>query len=500
MSAAAETAASFATMLTDACRRHAAKTAVISGDRHLGYAELESRMATVAAGLRAAGAQPGERIAVAVDERVDFLVATLAAISYGFVAVIVDSPSAEAQSFVMRDAAVRIAVADGFLRAEVPEVTVIATADAETGAGAVAAPVVPAEAEAIVLYTSGTAGLRKGVICTQANLAATTRYVTKFMAMDDSVIEYVASPINHAFGFGRCRFVLACGGTLVLDPKPFNPLRGLAILDKHACNSFAAASTAFAMLIEHMGAEFAKLAGRLHWMEIGSVPLRRDLIDRLCQAFPVARAVMNYGMTEAQRSTLIDFNQTPAGRGSVGRASPGCRVEIRTDDGAAEPGTIGTIWVAGPHVANGYLGHPAITAERFRDGWFQTDDLGRQDAAGFVEFIGRRDDLINFGGDKLSPVEIEHAIEPVLAGEVFSVCGISDPSGMYGEVPVLCIESETPETYAWSEIKQRFAKLAGAAELPRMAVVVARLPRTGNGKVQRGALREMMSIGHYTSI
>lgn len=461
------------------------------------YRDLEN-IARRIAGLNV---PPGKRIAIRVQRKDDFIAAALGVIRSGAIAVPIDRDEAKEQAALMDDCAPSVVLHDSSLNldpAAYQAIKFVSVAELQTTPERDPPSLAP-ESPCLLLYTSGTVGTRKGVVLTQANLAATVRYMTKFMGLNEDLVEYVGSPIDHAFGFGRCRAVLVSGGTLILDEQPFSPMRALALLTGEKCNSIAMAATGMAMLVEYFSKRLRLLGNQIRWVELGSVPMRAELMHRLVDLLPQGRVVMNYGMSEAQRSTMIDFRAEKAKLGTVGRASPGCNVRVRDEEGKSVTGQPGVIEVKGPHVAESYWGRESLWQERMSDGWFETDDYGSMDADGYITFIGRRDDMINIGGDKISPVEIEHRIGSYFRDTTFCVCAASDPDGLYGEVAVVCVEKGDNETdrsaINWKSLRRKISETVPPHLVPRRAVALASLPRTGNGKLQRRQLRQHIDAG-----
>lgn len=485
--------------LGTACAAQPERTAILSGDRRTTYAALDD-LARAIAGI---GIGAGERVAIRVGPKDLLVAALLGVIRSGAIAVPLDRDEPDQQRALVDDAGASLILHDDTL-SMAPGGTAARRVSDLADAPRADVPRIGADAACMMLYTSGTLGTRKGVLLSQANLAATVDYMTAFMGLDGSLVEYVGSPVDHAFGFGRCRAVICNGGTLVLDDGAFSPIRALSLIEREGCNSVAMAATGMSMLVEHFPKQLARLGDRIRWVELGSVPMRTELMERLVDLLPNARIVMNYGMTEAQRSTMIDFRAERGRIGSVGRASPGCAIRTRDSAGKVVTGEPAVVEVAGPHVAMGYWGRDDLWSERMDGGWFETDDLGIVDGEGYLTFIGRRDDMINIGGDKISPVDIEHRIGPELADAVFTVCAIADPAGLYGEVPALCIETDAPEEAAaaidWQRRRRELAKGMPDFMVPRCVFAVDRIPRTGNGKIQRRALRRRIETGDCTEI
>lgn len=486
---------SIADLIINSAKMNSEKVAVVCGDRTLSYGEFHQFIRRTQQFLTEKGIERGDRVAVRVTDKLSFIKITFAIMCSGFIAVPLDRTDPEAQEEVIADADPRIVIHDSSLEispSDHPHRIFAEGSNLDLWDEGALSYVKPND-YALILYTSGTHGLRKGVLLTHSNLVRTAAYIVDFTGLSSDAVEFVAAPIEHAFGFGRPRCIFAVGGTLVLDPQPFNPIRALAVLGREKCNALSSVSTGYAMLVEYFSDAFAEFRRQIKWMEIGSVPLRKPLIDRLCRLFPHTAIVMNYGMTEAQRTTLINFQSERDWRETSGRASPGLTLRVCNEDRIPlPPNTVGIIEVSGANVAVGYWRNETMWQKRYSDGWFQTDDLGVLNEEGYLRFIGRRDDMINVGGEKVSPVDIEFSMQPCLDDVSYVVCAKSDPAGIYGEIPVLCIEGETSESFSWKELRAKLLKKLETKYVPRSAVLIPSFPRTKNGKIQRKKIRELL--------
>ena len=231
---------------------------------------------------------------------------------------------------------------------------------------------------AMIYYTSGTSsGVRKGVLQSYRALSSTARYITEVMKLDESAVEYVASPMDNAFWFGRCRVLTRVGGTALLSTGGLNPLNVLSALRQHGGNSIAGDTPIFVLFLHHMSARLQSVGPHIRWAKVASQAMSMDDKLALQRHLPNARIVMNYGLTEAMRCCLLPFEDHPNRLGSVGRPSPGVSVRIVSD--AREilsPGELGEIEVSGENVASGYFNNEQLWRSRFHDGWYATADSG----------------------------------------------------------------------------------------------------------------------------
>lgn len=471
--------------------RHSGKAAIVAGGRTMTYSDLLRRFDVVAAALRDSGVQAGDRVAICIEDKADFLSTLFGVICGGGIAVVVDRQEASEQRDLLYRVSPRCVIHDKKLAISADAVPAARFFDvaALTAAASPRAETHATDA-AMILFTSGTEGRRKGVIVTHGNLSAITHYMNTYQELRDEAVELVTAPIEHAFGLGRCRNLLMAGATVVLDTRPFSPARVLSLFSKAGCNAISSVSTGYAMLLQNFPQQLGPLRDRLRWAEIGSQPLHLEHVAALRDLAPTACLMMNYGMTEAQRSTLVDLNRFPDRDCGVGPASPGCAVRVTGDDGAPKPpGELGIIEVCGPHIAAGYWDDEAAWRGRFRDGWLQTDDVGLVDSRGFLHYRGRRDEMINVGGDKVPPAAIEAVASSLWPSAIVAVCGVADP--VYGEVPLLCFEGELPAGFEWPVARRQLLERLPGGWVPRSYRVSDRFPRTGNGKLQRSKLAKI---------
>jgi len=484
------------------------KLAVVSDADALTYSDLADRVCVVAEVLRQRGITRGDRVCVESGRAVENLVGMIGVMAAGGIPVSLPND---------------IGVYRGVLADAQPEV-VLATAggvpeDAEADARSVSriavrdlwdsgAPAVRHHLErqpnpediAHIYHTSGTtSGIRKGVMQSYRALQVTADYITQVMQMNESICEYVASPVDNAFWFGRCRCVLKSGGTLLLTSGMLNPLEILAALSKNNGNALSGDTPIFMLFLQQMEKQLWRVAPTLRWVKIASQAMPVQAKLRLMEMMPQARIVMNYGLTEAMRVALLPFGDFPDKLESVGRPSPGVTVRIADERGRElSPGETGEVWIAGSNVASGYWRKPDLWAERFDGRWYRSRDLGYLDSDGFLFLKGRIDHAINVGGKTIALNEVEDRLRPVLRTSTFAVCGFRDPNGILGDLLALCVEGDWAEPQPWPELRIHLFERMEPSFVPKEAFSVARLPRTVNGKVQAALLQEEIEAGRYT--
>jgi acyl-CoA synthetase (AMP-forming)/AMP-acid ligase II len=483
------------------------KTAAISGDQQLTYGQLEARIAAAAEGLRRAGATPGMRVGATTESSIEHLVGVVAAMAADVIPVPLPPDEAAAVSEIVADAGLEIVIGCGPVRPHIAaalgsRLRKLTDLEADgRGATATAQRATPQPGdEAMIYYTSGTSsGVRKGVVQCHRALEATARYITDAMGITGETIEFVASTTDNAFWYGRCRVVLRAGGCVVLNDGAFNPLSILGKVERHRCNAISGDTPVYLILLKHFPERFARLGSSLRWIKVASQAMAPEWRQKLLDAAPTARVIMNYGLTEAMRCCLMSMRENMHRPESVGQPSPGVELRVVDTDRSPVPaGETGAIEVRGDNLALGYLNNPAMWRQRCPDGWYITGDIGMADSEGYVTVKGRADEAINVGGKTIAPIEVERYLAPFITESVFAICAAPDPRGVLGEVPALCVEGEWREKDSWDNLRHAVLKRVPGPYVPRVLMTFGAIPRTAAGKIQRNRLRQMLEAASKT--
>ncbi|MDQ3935221.1 MAG: AMP-binding protein [Actinomycetota bacterium] len=449
-------------------------------DRERGWvsaAELEEATRRIAGRLRAAGLEPGDRMLFSAETSLDLVIAHVAALRSGIVAVPANTAYREREiAHVVTDARPKAALVDDpdrarWIREAGPETAVLAPEvdlpDGEPGALDAAAPGDPA----LIGYTSGTTGTPKGAVLSHANLLAgseSVRLAWRWTAQDRLVL---ALPLFHIHGLGvGLHGTLLAGGSAVLLPR-FDVDAVLDAAAEHEGTLFFGVPTMYHRLAA--SPRVNELA-RLRLCVSGSAALPAELHKTLAERGG-QQVLERYGMTE----TLMNVSNPYDGErraGSVGLPLPGVEMRLADD---------GEIQLRGPNVFGGYWERPDATEESFTDGWFRTGDLGSLDPDGYVRILGRSKELIISGGLNVYPREVED----VLLGHpgVAEVAVVGTPSDEWGETVTAFV---VPDGDAPSEesLTSFAAEQLAPFKHPRLFHFVESLPRNALGKVLKHEL------------
>ncbi|MGC4093531.1 MAG: AMP-binding protein [Polyangiaceae bacterium] len=470
-------------------RREAA--AVRIGVHATSYAELWRRVEAIAERLLAHNATPGQPVLFMASDRVEFIAAFYACSRAGKVAVPVadGAPLAAVQAMAAEVGADTLLVDAASVRALGPNAGLKLIELAQIGAApaaALAAARVEPQSPALIMFTSGTTAKKKAVLLSHQSLLAATRNINAFTRIGVSAREFVSIPLHHSFGLGRVRSVIAVGGCLVFAEGPLSPASMVAAIEANNCNVLSAVPAGISLFSGRFAPLLARIGARIELVELGSAFMSRERKAELTSLFPKARICMHYGLTEASRSTFLEFRAESSKLNSVGRPSPNVEIRVLGPAGEARgPDEEGEIAIRGEHVTSGYFGDAERTRSALRDGWFHTGDYGFLDRDGYLSLIGRKDDMINSGGIKISPLEVEEALRTAFPELETGVVGVPDPAGLAGHVAVVAYVSDH---LASNAVLASLTALIEKAKLPRFAVAVAALPRTENGKLKRAEL------------
>jgi acyl-CoA synthetase (AMP-forming)/AMP-acid ligase II len=335
---------------------------------------------------------------------------------------------------------------------------------------------------ALVLHTSGTTSRPKRVPLRHRNLAASIDNIVATYQLTADDVSMCVMPLFHVHGLmASTMSTFRSGGTLVV-PAKFDPLNFWPVVDAHHATWYSAVPTIHQLLLAR-SREGERPAGSEHLRFIRSCSsaLSPAVMAQLESRFgaPVLEA---YGMTEA--SHQMSSNPLPPAErlpGSVGKAT-GIKIGIMDDDGRLLPaGTPGEVVIQGPNVIDGYENNPEANASSFTAGYFRTGDLGVLDENGYLSLISRIKELINRGGEKISPREIDEALlQHPAVGEAVAF-GL--PHRTWGEEVAAAVVLKTPATD--QELINFCGERLAAFKVPRKIYIVDQIPRTATGKVQR---------------
>lgn len=472
-------------VILEAICRHSLETpgkiALYEGGKEVTYACLWEHILRAAAYFSSIGRR-GDRVLLAASKSADFVYAYFGAHLAGLIAVPIDSEINENRLRRILLAARPLHIY-GNLSLSGYEVSAFPATETLSPLSRVLFP--DASEPADLLFTTGTTGLPKGVLLSHANQWAAATQINAFIGTGREAVELLALPVSHSFGLGRLRCILQLGATIDLLGSFASMKKFYRELDTRGITGFGMVPASWLYIRKMSGSKIEKYAGQLQYIEIGSAAMPLDEKHYLLSALPATRLCMHYGLTEASRSAFICFNQEPGRLSSIGRAAPGVEIRVMDEHGKeCAAGEEGEICVRGAQVCAGYWGsHAGEYAASFHGGYFRTGDWGYADAEGWLYLKSRKKELMNVGGKKVSPLEVEEVLNEIPGVRESACRGIPDP--VLGEVVKAYVVWEGGEAPSADLILQQAAAGLEAYKVPRAVEFIAELPRTASGKIQR---------------
>ncbi|MDQ1662774.1 MAG: hypothetical protein QOJ68_2754 [Blastococcus sp.] len=496
-------------------RRHGNRTAVFTGEQSLTFAEVDAaanRMAHVLAGL---GIRRGSPVGLLVDNGLWSIPVDFACLKAGAVRVPLNARlAADEQARMLTATGVGTLVfgpalaeraadlagrVDGLRLVglgsspdvEAPDLLAAMAQASAADPGLQADPDDPV----LVLYTSGTTGVLKAVVHTQASYAAICANILANLVSPgpDSVMLHAASLI-HASGTFVLPYWMRGGAAAVLPS--FDPGSYLDSLTRYRATEINLVPTMLGMLLSSGAAERADVSS-LRTAVYGASPMPRPVLEQTLDLWG-PRLVQYYGQTEAPLAiTVLDAadHTDPSLAGSCGQPSVDAEVRVTTSDGAPLPaGEVGELRVRAPFAMAGYHGAPDLTAETVDgDGWVRTRDLARFDERGYLSLVGRTSDMIITGGYNVYPREMEDALmaHPAVTGA--AVVGAPDPTWV--EAVTAFVTLRPGVEVSGAELQDAVRSVLAGYKVPKSVHVVEALPLSPVGKVLRRALREPLWAG-----
>lgn len=244
----------------------------------------------------------------------------------------------------------------------------------------------------------------------------------------------------------------------------------------------------WAYMLKMSGEKISQFADQLKYIEIGSAFMPLENKQKLMSLLPHTHICMHYGLTEASRSAFISFHDDTDHLMSAGKPSPNTEIAVFSEQGERlGMNEDGEICVKGNHVCSGYWGLPEEEFQKdFFGGYFRTGDWGHIDDEGYIHLISRKKEIINVGGKKVSPIEVEEVLNEMEGIKESACVGVHDD--VLGEVvKAFCVCSKEVD---FDEVKKLMTKKLEGYKIPACFETIESLPKTQNGKLQRLALKQ----------
>lgn len=493
------------------------KTALVAGGERVGYAELARRADAFAEFLRAHGVGRGDRVALFLDNGVEFVVALYGTLRAGAVFMPINPlTKRDKLTYLLNDSRASCLVSEKRAEpvyadalADAPSVSLCIIAGegidlkangrltasfekATTGDGRTAAAAIIDQDLAAIIYTSGSTGDPKGVMLTHRNMLTALQSVGTYLGLREDDVILCALPLAFDYGLYQLLMGLAVGGRVVLERSFAFPARILEIMQRERVTVFPGVPTMFSILVNMESLARYDL-GALRMITNTAAALSESHIAALRRLFPQATLFSMYGLTECKRVSYLPPDQLDRRPTSVGRGMPNEEVYLVDEDGRRLPnGGTGELVIRGSHVMRGYWGKPDATVRRLKPGphpgeqVLYSGDIFRTDEEGYLYFVGRKDDIIKSRGEKVSPKEVENVLYRLDGVVEAAVVGVPDP--LLGQAVKAFVVLGAGRRYSERDVMQHCLAHLENFMVPKYVSIVDALPKTDTGKIKKTGL------------
>lgn len=330
------------------------------------------------------------------------------------------------------------------------------------------------------------------MVLTHRNLLGGARNIICGSGKDKEDIELVTPPLNHAYGFGTVRAMLLAGGMAVVQNGCSSLKQLNDNLVKYHCKSLILVPAALKMLYKQLGSKLPMLLGKLDYIELGSSLLETKYKKLFLELLPNTRLCINYGATESSRTVYNNITARPDKLESIGKPMDGVKIKIVDEldqpvkSSRTNPGRLA---FCGAMNMKEYYHAPELTAEVLRDGWFYTNDIAWVDEENYIYLLGRANDVINIGGEKVSAFEIENALVKLTGIKACACILGKDKEGILGEIPVVYYNAV--EGVTEGQIRVHMEQELEVYKLPKYYCKISKIPQNYMGKTDKKRLLDL---------
>ena len=327
-----------------------------------------------------------------------------------------------------------------------------------------------------LIYTSGTTSIPKGVGITHNMLNFTTKNIIDVLGYSSSDIDILPLPLYHSFGLGCAYTSLTVGSTIILHKDASNLDNLLNSIKKYNATTFAVIPTTLTKFLKSKNLDLINYFSNIRLIITNSMSIPKITVQGYKEILENGNLATYYGLTEASRSTFMIFQKNSSRDESVGKSAPGVSIKIDSDE----------IWIKGQNVISKYWKNENAD-KNIIEGWLRTGDTGFLDNENYLFLKGRKDDIINIGGEKVLPFEIEEVIKQI--PEIIDVAAFGIKNEIFGQVIKLHVVKSKESNIDKSKILIHCMKNLEKFKIPNKIDFVEEIPKTSYGKVKRFMLK-----------
>jgi acyl-coenzyme A synthetase/AMP-(fatty) acid ligase len=486
-------------LLQDNVERSPEKVFIIDKETKWTYSDIYEKVVVLAEHLRQEGMNKGDRIIIYLDNSAEYAVAYFSILlANGIIVPINKNTTLENTEYIIKDTSPSFIVSNksylkrlqgklDYKACREVDIDSICANNTERKSDFINNLTKEGELPALILYTSGTTRAPKGVTLTHKNLLSNTQGTVEYLGLtsEDSIL----ATVNFCYSYGNSLLLThtKVGGTMIIENRVSYPIKVIEQLCVSKVSGFSTVGSYINLILKQESLRSHHLKN-LRYITFAGESTNFEDIVKLNGMAPDIKIFVMYGQTEAApRLSYLEPDMLFEKAGSIGRGMPGVTLRVVSDEGKdVIPGEIGEIIAAGDNIMKGYWNNEEDTKSVVRDGWLYTGDLATVDEAGYIFVKGRKDDIIKYMGHRISPVEIEAAINTCEQVLESAVVGVESGEGKLIKAYIV----PKSEGLRIEEINTHINKLLPSFKRPQVIELIDDLPRTTSGKIKRSELRK----------
>ncbi len=459
------------------------------------YSEYKELILNIAAELSLLGIKKGDKVVIEASQTIHFLATALAVQLIGGIFVPVERNCAWDKTLRIAETAEAVLVLSVKEQesGDIKHLTVASlVSSAKEKAQTFSYEFSDKDTVCELLFSTGTTGKEKGIAITNGNNIALAENVMYGVEMEEDNVEMIPSPLNHSHGLRRYYANMVKGATVVLSTGVMNVIGFFGLMDKYDVNSMDLVPTALTVLLKLSKGKFADYKDVMRYIQFGSAPLSDGDKETIRTLLPHTHLYNFYGSTESGCICIYDFNDGKDKPKCIGKPTHNARIIIVDEDRneiEATENSTGLLASFGGMNMKGYWKDEEETAKVMFEGGIYSNDEAYFDEDGDIILLGRKGDVINVGGNKVSPDEIEDVVKKMGGIEDCGCIGI--PDALKGNTPKLFVQMKKGFPFDSSAIRSHIASELEPYKVPSVIVEIDLIPRSFNGKLLRRALRNI---------
>ena len=482
------------------------KTAVVADADSYSYHSLWQEVSACATYLKQNGLKPGDRVAVLLNNSIEYITSYYGIVACGGVVVALNTNAkpTDIANWVQHASADILITELGLYRRIASDATtleqrqlIIIDSGEDSAEGRFWTRQIKASAPdlfqpspvsggmpATIIYTSGTTGNPKGVTLSHDNLMANFTAVIDYLHLvsDDSILNIL--PFYYSYGNSILHTHLLTGATIILENDFMYPVKTLNRIARMKVTGFSGVPATYSILLNKTSLREYDLSSLRYVTQAGGAMPTAN-IRKFAEHLGHTKFYIMYGQTEATaRLTYLEPADLFDKMGSVGKPLKCVNIEIRDKSGGiVDAGVIGELFVSGPNIMQGYWRNKCLTDQVIINGFLKTGDLGYKDKDGYIFLTGRRSDMIKVGGNRISPLEIEEIVHQIDGIDEVAATGVEDE--LLGQVIKLTVVKNKNSALTERQIKAYCRQNLALYKTPKFINFVDSMPKTASGKVKR---------------